>query len=81
MVITAEENITIVAVALVSQLTGKLPIIISRSVPRPMAVTKASTSTPKGSNFFSMARKAPDTAKEIVPRISMIYKKWVGMAR
>jgi hypothetical protein len=38
-------------------------------------------STPKGSSFFSMAKKAPDTAKENVPQISINCKKlvWIMM--
>lgn len=79
MVAIAEQKITIVAVELVSQLTGRLPINVSLNVPPPIAVTNERTSTPNGSNFFSIARKAPEMANAIVPRISMIKRNWVGI--
>ena len=71
----APAKITTVAVSSRSQPTGRLPIIMSRKVPPPIAVTKESMSTPKGSSFFCMAKKAPDTAKEKVPKISITCKK------
>ena len=76
----AEQKITTVAVSFLNQLTGRLPIIMSRKVPPPIAVTNARTSTPNGSNFFCMARNAPETANEKVPRISMMKRKFVGMS-
>ena len=75
----ADAKITTVALSLRSQLTGRFPMSVSRSVPPPTAVTKASTNTPNGSNFFSIAEKAPTTAKEKVPNMSMIKRKLVGM--
>ena len=52
------------AVSFFNQLTGKLPMRTSLNVPPPIAVAKEMISTPKGSSFFSIAKKAPDTAKE-----------------
>ena len=58
-----------------SQATGRFPKSISRKVPPPMEVANAIMITPNGSSRFSMAAKAPEMAKAIVPKISMILKK------
>jgi len=68
-------RITLIVVLSRSQATGVLPINMSRKVPPPMDVTKAIISTPKISSRLRMAEDVPLTAKENVPRISMIWKK------
>jgi len=51
------------------QKTGKSPINKSLIVPPPTAVTKEMIKTPKGSNLFCIAAKAPEIAKAIVPQL------------
>ena len=48
----------------------------SRKVPPPKEVTKDTISTPKGSNLFSIAAKAPDIEKETNPKSSITKLKF-----
>ncbi len=75
MVPIAAAIITIVVVPLRNQPTGVSPINTSRNVPSPIAVTNERMITPNGSSFFSMAEKAPETAKANVPSMSMMERK------
>ncbi len=47
----------------------------SRRVPPPKAVTIAMIKIPKISSFLFIAVKAPDTAKAMVPKMSIIKNK------
>ena len=50
---------------------GRLPMMRSRTIPPPNAVTKVTTKTPTGSIFFSLAAKSPERAKETMPTESV----------
>ena len=63
----------------VSQLTGVFPIIRSRIVPPPIAVTNARTRMPKISYRLRMAAVAPETAKAKVPMASIVVKRSNGI--
>ncbi len=54
------------------QNTGCAPIKTSLKVPPPTEVTKAIIKTPKGSNFFRIATRDPEIAKEIIPKMYRI---------
>lgn len=75
MVAKAPVKITQMVIELLNHATGNSPIKTSRIVPPPIAVTKEMINTPKGSSRFSIAAKAPATAKLNVPNISMILMK------
>lgn len=54
-----------------NQATGVAPINTSRSVPPPVEVINAMTTTPNISNFFRKPVRVPEIAKEIIPNISI----------
>lgn len=53
-----------------NQLTGLIPITTSLKVPPPIAVTNDKDNIPNKSKRFSIATRAPDTAKAMVPNKS-----------
>jgi hypothetical protein len=48
---------------------------MSRKEPPPIAVTRPTTNAPNQSNRFAAAKRIPDMANAIVPRISIMYRK------
>lgn len=61
------------------QVTGVLPIKISRIVPPPMAVTNAMMKMPNRSNLLFMAERAPEIAKAVVPNKSRMLNSDISI--